>query len=162
MNKIGLLLVIAAMGMLALPAAAQDVSQGTVLAFDRKANTLVLSDRSVWSLQAFQGDLSAGLKAGDRVEICYQSDEDGISAIDDVSLVMPKAAVEASGDTSHGTVLAHDRKANTLVLTDRTVWALEQLKSPLPAGLKAGDRVEIEYEGDEDGVSSITRINLLP
>jgi len=58
-------------------------------------------------------------------------------------------------------VLVFDRKARILVLTDRTVWELESLKSDLPAGLKAGDRVEIEYESDEEGVSAINSIAII-
>ena len=55
-------------------------------------------------------------------------------------------------------MLVYDRKSNLLVLTDRTVWALEMLKSPLPAEIKAGSRVHIEYESDEEGVSAINSI----
>ena len=166
MNKYCLSLVLTVSVMLSAPAGAQDISQGTVIAFDRKANTLVLADRTVWPLNELKGALPDGLKAGDRVEIHYQSDEDGLSSIDSISLLMDKKATGgtqvASQDVSQGTVLALDRKARTLVLVDRTVWALELLKSELPAGLKAGDRVQIEYEGDEDGISAISSISLLP
>jgi hypothetical protein len=58
-------------------------------------------------------------------------------------------------------VLVLDRKARILVLTDRTVWALNVMKSDLPAGLKAGDRVEIEYESDEEGIKAIDSITIL-
>ena len=67
----------------------------------------------------------------------------------------------AAADATDGTVLAIDRKAKTLVLTDRTVWALEALKSEPPVGLQAGDRVEIEYESDEEGVSAINSIAII-
>ena len=66
-------------------------------------------------------------------------------------------------DISDGTVLAFDRKANILVFTDKTVWPLETLTSSLPANLKAGDRVEIQYESNEDdGVTAIHSIKILP
>lgn len=77
-----------------------------------------------------------------------------ISAL--LSLSLPVAA-----DVTDGTVLAHDRKANILVLSDKTVWALEALKSTLPAGLKAGDRITIEYQSDEEGVSEIYNIKII-
>lgn len=161
MNKYCLSLIVAGSVLISAPAGAQDISQGTIIAFDRKANTLVLADRTVWSLQDMKSALPTGLKAGDRVEIHYQSDEDGISSIDSVILLKQKMAGDGAQDVTQGTVLAHDRMAHTLVLSDRTVWALELLKTALPAGLKAGDRVQIEYEGDEDGVSTIKRITVM-
>ena len=58
--------------------------------------------------------------------------------------------------TADGTLLAIDLKASTLVLIDRTIWALKALKSELPVGLKAGDR--IEYDSDEEGVSFLHQV----
>lgn len=162
MNKCYSLVILAGSVLICAPLQAQDVTHGTVIAFDRQANTLVLTDRSVWTLQDLKSDLPAGLKAGDRVEIQYQSDEDGVAAIDSISLFKDKMTGGGPGDITQGTVLALDRKARTLVLTDHTVWALEMLKTELPAGLKAGDRVQIEYEGDEEGVASISSITTLP
>ena len=72
----------------------------------------------------------------------------------------PTAAALAYGlgGKNDGTVLVYDRKANLLVLTDRTVWALEMLEGSLPAGIGAGSRIHIEYESDEEGVSKIKSI----
>ena len=140
-----------------LPAVA-DVTNGTILALDRKARSLVLTDRTVWTLDTMEASLPADLKAGDRVEIKYESDEEGVSAIRSVQLLPAAKPTVGATDVSKGIVLVFDRKARILVLTDRTVWALEALKSDLPAGLKAGDRVEIEYESDEEGVSAINSI----
>ena len=71
-------------------AVAQDVSQGTILAFDRKANILVLTDRSVFPLEKMVGEVPAGLKSGDRVQIDYDSNEDdGITKIHSIT-VIPK------------------------------------------------------------------------
>ena len=64
-------------------------------------------------------------------------------------------------DSNNGTILAFDRKANSLVLSDRTVWPLELLKSPLAAELKAGDRVVILYESDEDGIFTIQSVKIM-
>lgn len=143
-----------------LPAVA-DVTDGTVLALDRKARTLILTDRTVWALDTMEASLPADLKAGDRVEIKYDSDEEGVAAIHGIQLLPPAKPTTGAADVSKGVVLVFDRKARILVLTDRTVWELESLKSDLPAGLKAGDRVEIEYESDEEGVSAINSIAII-
>lgn len=141
-------------------AGAQDITQGTILALDRKARLLVLQDRTVWSLELMKSEVDAGLKAGDRVEIRYQADEEGVSSIRSIALLPPKPTEEGAPHAVEGIVLVYDRKAKLLVLTDRSVWALESLKTALPAGIKAGSRVHIEFEGDEDGVSKINRISL--
>ena len=70
--------------------AAQDMLQGTVLAFDRKANVLVFNDRSGFPLEKLQGSPPPDLQAGDRVEITYDSNEDdGVTAIFSIKL-LPK------------------------------------------------------------------------
>ena len=143
------------------PAAASDITEGTLLALDRKAGMLVLSDRTVWSLEDMKSPLPAELKAGDRVEIRYESDEEGIGEIKSIRLLPDEKITTGGADISEGTVLVFDRKANLVVLTDRTVWALELAKSPAPAGLKAGDRIRIEYDSDEEGISSIYSIEIL-
>ena len=143
------------------PAAASDITEGTLLALDRKAGMLVLSDRTVWSLEEMKSPLPAELKAGDRVEIRYESDEEGIGEIKSIRLLPAEKITTGGADISEGTVLVFDRKANLLVLKDRTVWALELSKSPAPAGLKSGDRIRIEYESDEEGISSIYGIEII-
>ena len=51
MKRVGLL--ISAIGLLltASPVFAQDISDGTILAFDRKANILIFTDKTVWPLE---------------------------------------------------------------------------------------------------------------
>jgi hypothetical protein len=139
---------------------AEDVTHGTILALDRKARLLVLEDRTVWSLELMKSEVDAGLKAGDRIEIRYQADEEGVAEIRNIVMLPPKPPEEGAPHAIEGTVLVYDRKANLLVLTDRTVWALEMLRSSLPAGLEAGSRVHIEYESDEEGVSAINSITM--
>jgi len=141
-------------------AGANDVTQGTILALDRKARLLVLADRTAWSLELMKTDVDARLKAGDRVEIRYQADEEGVGEIRSIVVLPPKPPQEAAPNEIDGTVLVFDRKARLLVLTDRTVWDLDALKSTLPAGLEAGSKVHIAYESDEEGVSAINRITL--
>ena len=139
-----------------------DITGGTILALDREAKMMVLTDRTTWPLELLESAAPDGLKAGDRVGIEYESDEDGVSAIKAIRLLSaePEQAVPGAADVTSGTVLVHDRMAKILVLTDRTVWPLELLKSAAPDGLKAGDRVEIEYESDEEGVSAINSIQV--
>lgn len=161
MKKRYLILMTTTMIMTSLTAFARDMSIGTILAFDRKANTLVLTDRTVWPLDLLKTSLPAKLQAGDRVEIEYESDEDGISSIQSIEVQVDKMSKDGPQDVTQGTILAFDRKAKTLVLTDRTVWALQDIKSPLPDGLQEGKRIEIKYEADEDGVSSIQSITIL-
>jgi len=74
------------------------------------------------------------------------------------AVLLVSTPMAGAQDVTQGTILALDRKAKLLVLTDRTVWALELLKTALPSGIEAGSRVHIEYQGDEDGVSAIKRI----
>ncbi len=63
-----------------LPAYA-DETQGTIVAFDRVANILVMDDKTVWTLDPALA-LPDGLAAGDTVEIVYQGiADDGIGAI---------------------------------------------------------------------------------
>ena len=82
LNTVGFALLLAA-----APVVAQDISEGTVLAYDRKANILVLTDRSVFPLEKLEGTAPAGLKSGDRVEIKYDSNEDdGITQIFSISI----------------------------------------------------------------------------
>ena len=105
-----------------------------------------------------KSDLDSALAAGDRIEIVYESDEEGVSKIKSIKRVPPRPPMEGAPDATDGTVLVYDRKANLLVLTDRTVWALEMLEGSLPAGIQAGSRIHIEYESDEEGVSKIKSI----
>ena len=62
-------------------------------------------------------------------------------------------------DVIESIVLAHDRVANVIVLKDKTVWPLDLLTQPLPDDLRAGDKVEIRYESNEDdGIQTIHSI----
>ena len=79
------------------------------------------------------------------------------------ALVAIALAAPAAADSLDGTVLAHDRVANVLVLTDKTVWPLATLTQPLEGDLAAGDRIEIDYDSNEDdGVQVIHSVTRLP
>jgi hypothetical protein len=74
---------IASLVLCAAPALA-DETEGTVLAFDRVANVLVLDDKTVWSLGA-KTEVSPDLMAGDVVKIIYVGGGDaGIGPITSV------------------------------------------------------------------------------
>jgi hypothetical protein len=142
-------------------AADGDSTAGNVLALDRKAGLLFLTDRSVWSLDMLRTPLPDNLNAGERVDISYKSDEDGISEIRHIRIPGPEKITTGVADIIEGTVLAFDRRENVVVLTDRTVWRLELSKSPVPSALTFGDRIRIEYDSDEEGVSLIYGIEIL-
>ncbi|SNS06417.1 hypothetical protein [Antarctobacter heliothermus] len=72
-------------------------------------------------------------------------------------------ALPAVADETEGLVLAYDRKANLLVLTDKTIWQLPTTID-VPADLGAGDRVLLEYQtAGEVGltaIDSLTRLSI--
>jgi len=48
-------------------------------------------------------------------------------------------------------------------LIDRSVFPLEKLTSAAPDNLKAGDRVNIQYDSNEDdGITAIHSIRVIP
>lgn len=71
-------------------------------------------------------------------------------------------AVPAFADQSEGTILAFDRVAHVIVLTDNTVWNLPK-DLAVPEGLVQGDEVVFEFEsGGENGmvkILSVTRVS---
>jgi hypothetical protein len=67
----------------------------------------------------------------------------------------------AFADSVNGTILAFDRQARIIVMTDNTVWSLEDADAQAPEGLKAGDQVEIVWDSlAEDGRGLIQSITL--
>lgn len=71
------------------------------------------------------------------------------------------AAVPALADETEGLVLAFDRKAGVIVLTDKTVWTLPGTVA-VPEDLGRGDRVLFEYEtAGEDGLTEIAAMTRL-
>ena len=78
-----------------------------------------------------------------------------------VSIILVSTLSLAHADSTEGTILAFDRKANIIVLKDKTVWTLEGSEAAVPADLKAGDRVKIDYSAEgEDGISKIDSITV--
>ena len=66
-----------------------------------------------------------------------------------IASLLAASVTPAFADSTSGMVVAFDRKANVLVLEDKTVWSLETLKV-VPAALKSGDMVEINYTSNAD------------
>ena len=64
-------------------------------------------------------------------------------------------------DTIEGKIVAYDRKAQLIVMEDRSIYSLAGYDAPLLAELEAGDMVSIETEGGgEDGYGIVTEITL--
>ena len=139
---------------------AADIAVGTVLAYDRKAETLVLADRSVWSLAQAKADIPGNLAAGARVQFSYETADDGARNILELNVIR-KAPSQGATLTAQGTILAYDREANLLVFEDKSTWSLQGMQAEVPFGLDAGDRIEIEYIPGDDGVALIRKISIL-
>jgi len=78
-----------------------------------------------------------------------------------VSLLM-LAVSPAFADSVTDKVLAFDRKANLIVLADKTVFGLTDTDAQMPEGLLAGDTVKITYESlGEDGYGEIDSIVIM-
>lgn len=75
--------------------------------------------------------------------------------------VLVAMAPMALADSVQGKVVAYDRKANVVVLEDRTVYSLANYDAPVLAELKAGDQVTIEFEGEgEDGYGLVVELEV--
>ena len=75
----------------------------------------------------------------------------GLAAL--VALASPVLA-----DETTGTIVAFDRKANIIVMEDKTVWRLSD-NTTVPEDLAAGDTIKITFtsSGDE-GVKSVDQL----
>ena len=76
------------------------------------------------------------------------------------------ASISVAADSTTGKIFAFDRSNKILVLEDRTVWLIVPADLPLPADLRTGDSVMIEFRknGDNrvDRIISIARLNDAP
>ena len=72
----------------AVGAEAQDIAEGTVLAYDRVANIIVFTDKSVWSLEKLEAPVPEQLKSGDKIKVEYDSNEDeGLTVIHSIEIL---------------------------------------------------------------------------
>ncbi len=71
------------------------------------------------------------------------------------------AVSPALADSTSGTIVAYDRLANIIVLDDKTIWEIVPKDLPLPADLRAGDVIVIDFVSAGDSgvgkINSITR-----
>jgi hypothetical protein len=78
-----------------------------------------------------------------------------------LSAALGLAALPAFADQSQGTILAFDRLAHVIVLTDKTVWNLPS-DMVLPGDLAQGDQVLFDFEsGGENGIVKIKSMERL-
>ena len=86
-----------------------------------------------------------------------------VKAVSAASLVSSSLsfAAPALADDVTSTVTAYDRVANVVVLADKSVFDLSIATDSIPPTLSAGDRITIDFKGDEDGVSAINSITIL-
>lgn len=83
-----------------------------------------------------------------------------------IGALLCTAAIVATASMSHadtieGKVVAYDRKAQLLVMEDRSIYSLAGYDAPLLAELEAGDMVLIETKGEgEDGYGLVTEITV--
>ena len=71
------------------------------------------------------------------------------------------AATPAIADETTGTILAFDRQADLIVMSDKTVWQLNA-DTLIPADLAAGDTVKMTFTSfGDDGVKSVDSLEKL-
>jgi len=72
------------------------------------------------------------------------------------------SAVPAFADSVKSTVVAYDRVANRLVLSDNSVYLFDPAGVEMPDSLTAGDEVEIDFDSsEEEGIEKINSITIL-
>jgi hypothetical protein len=77
------------------------------------------------------------------------------------SAALVLAAAPALADQTEGLILAFDRQAHTIVLTDHSVWQLPS-DMAIPTDLGQGDRIYIDFTSDGDnGVKAVTLLERL-
>lgn len=78
------------------------------------------------------------------------------------SAILTLTAAAALADSKTGTIVAFDRQAKVIVFKDKTIFTIEGSEAAVPEGLKAGDRVEMQYEtAGEDGLTKIDSIKVV-
>ena len=71
------------------------------------------------------------------------------------------ALAPAHADETTGTLVAHDRKAHRIVMDDKTVYEYDPESTERPDVMTAGMRLRIDYRGGEDGIESISSIEVV-
>lgn len=74
------------------------------------------------------------------------------------ALALAAISAPAIADETTGEIVAYDRKAQIIVLKDKTIWQLAA-DTLIPADLAAGDTVRISYDSaGEDGLEKIVEL----
>lgn len=74
------------------------------------------------------------------------------------ALLAAAVSTPALADETTGTLVAFDRKANVIVMEDKTIWELSA-ETVLPDDLAAGEIVTIVFTSTgDDGVKSVDEI----
>ena len=67
-------------------------------------------------------------------------------------------ATPSFADSTTGKILAFDRQADVIVMSDKTVWQLTP-STLIPADLAAGDTVKMTFTSfGDDGVASVDKL----
>jgi hypothetical protein len=75
-----------------------------------------------------------------------------------ISAALAFFTAPAFADQTSGTILAYDRLANIIVLTDKSYWTIND-KTLVPADLAAGDKVQIVFTSDGDnGIGKVSEL----
>lgn len=78
-----------------------------------------------------------------------------------IAALLLAAATPALSDETKGEILAFDRQAKIIVMTDKTIWPLPAALE-VPGDLAHGDLVHIDFTSDGDnGVISVDKITRL-
>ncbi|MXN66725.1 hypothetical protein GR183_17560 [Stappia sp. GBMRC 2046] len=71
------------------------------------------------------------------------------------------SATTAYADVLSSRVVSYDQAKRQLHLTDRTIVDVDLKNFNLPVPAKQGDRVEITYDGSENGIDKIRSIKIV-
>ena len=78
-------------------------------------------------------------------------------------LALATLTAPLQADELENTVLAYDRKAGLIVLSDRSVIPLANLQGEIPEDLVAGERILVRFESNEDdGIHTVHDVQRLP
>ena len=78
-----------------------------------------------------------------------------------VTMMALAMASVSFADTVTGKVVAYDRKAQVVVMEDRSIYSLANYDAPILSELEAGDTVKIETTGEgEDGYGLVTEVTI--
>lgn len=71
------------------------------------------------------------------------------------------SATTAYADVLSSRIASYDQAKRQLHLTDRTIVEVDLGKFNLPIPAKPGDRVEISYDGSENGIDRIRNVKIV-